>query len=885
MSRFINPIPQYILANGDVAAGGTLTFYESGTDTLLTIYADVNETTPIANPVSLGDRGEVPNIFFSASARCVLNDVGGTQIFDVDPVSSDQGAGEWEIWNSNIVYSQSDIAFGINGLAYISLQNENQGNDPVLDAGANPFWSQLVLPEVYNSSVTYQPNDFAFESGVVYRSLISDNIGNQPSLDDGTRWKSIANGIYVDYDNTSSGLVAVTAQAALDEIVNLINNLPSSVTYRGQLDVSAGDPSLPGSPNNGDLYVIAVGGTITVSVAGGAPVLTAVNVGEQIIYNGTTGNWDLIAAVQQASSVSYNNTASGLTATDVQSAIDEVEGRVDTAEGNISTNASDIITERGRIDSLEAFESSAGTAYTDDSQTSAVDPTVGRLLKLAANEGSFGLGASDFVPAWPNTSLNDITSVASGIYRTIGSTTDSPSTEQGVILYFPRASSASDVTMIFMPAQNSEFAMYYRRATGGPQASPLWSSWATSYDTNNLPLVVDALTITYGSGTSSRFRVQNPSNGTSVVVSTTTGIDLLASGMDTLNKYTPALKFLSTDTAFTTENPRLLAWISAEARETYSTDNTGRADLVFFASPTGQTANAPVEIFRAGTDGVVLNIGNFDAGDSQRIRLGNSNDLQIYHNGSDSLVENSTGAMFLTQQANASLNIASVGGSNIRFRTGAGSPVRMQIENNGVGSWLGGEFIVNKSVYTAAQFVFQPQDNQVADATISLGALECRSNGGATDEAFMAFHRAGAYATYFGLNSDNKFVYGGWSAGAQEFEFYNEANPNTDGQYVTASSLTVNRDAPCQDIDIRIGSNSTISLNGSSAWQDGDKVVIHKSRQDGTMTIQTIGAGGDVIFVPDNTSAGSHTIPSGTSMTVTLTRIGAINDWSLSVQG
>jgi len=47
-------------------------------------------------------------------------------------------------------------------------------------------------------------------------------------------------------------------------------------------------------------------------------------------------------ADQTAAEVSYSNATSGLTATDVQAAIDEVEGRLDTTESDVSTNSSDI---------------------------------------------------------------------------------------------------------------------------------------------------------------------------------------------------------------------------------------------------------------------------------------------------------------------------------------------------------------------------------------------------------------------------------------------------------------------------------------------------------------------------------------------------------------
>jgi hypothetical protein len=50
-------------------------------------------------------------------------------------------------------------------------------------------------------------------------------------------------------------------------------------------------------------------------------------------------------------------------------------------------------------------------------------------------------------------------------------------------------------------------------------------------------------------------------------------------------------------------------------------------------------------------------------------------------------------------------------------------------------------------------------------ATGSLGGLELYGGGG-SNAAFMAFHRPGAYASYFGLDNDNQFAVGGWSIGA-----------------------------------------------------------------------------------------------------------------------
>jgi hypothetical protein len=64
-----------------------------------------------------------------------------------------------------------------------------------------------------------------------------------------------------------------------------------------------------------------------------------------------------ILTKDEASEISYSNTTSGLTATDVQAAIDEVEGRVDSAESNISTNSTNL--SNHLADAVDAHDASA----------------------------------------------------------------------------------------------------------------------------------------------------------------------------------------------------------------------------------------------------------------------------------------------------------------------------------------------------------------------------------------------------------------------------------------------------------------------------------------------------------------------------------------------
>ena len=95
----------------------------------------------------------------------------------------------------------------------------------------------------------------------------------------------------ISYDNTTSGLLATNVKTAIDEVDASIEVVASDLASLGDTVVDHIDE--------------------------------------------TTG-------AHASSAISYNNATSGLTAVNVQTAIDEVEGRLDTAESNITTNASDL---------------------------------------------------------------------------------------------------------------------------------------------------------------------------------------------------------------------------------------------------------------------------------------------------------------------------------------------------------------------------------------------------------------------------------------------------------------------------------------------------------------------------------------------------------------
>lgn len=91
----------------------------------------------------------------------------------------------------------------------------------------------------------------------------------------------------------------------------------------------------------------------------------------------------------------------------------------------------------------------------------------------------------------------------------------------------------------------------------------------------------------------------------------------------------------------------------------------------------------------------------------------------------------------------------------------------------------------------ANTMVFQSQAGK-GTGTIATGngwILECQGAGGA-NAAYMLFHRPLSAAYFFGLDTDNQFKYGGFSAGAASYKFWTEQNlpmPIANVSTITAS--------------------------------------------------------------------------------------------------
>ena len=181
MSRFGSLGTQYFDDAGDPLVSGKVHFFEPGTNTAKTTYADVNLTIPNANPVLLTAAGRQPNIFFSGSARAILTSGDDVQVEVRDPVGGDDSDGAFTDWNADTVYNIPDIVIGSDGNFYLSITDGNEANDPT----ASPVnWTQIRFIRVWNVNETYSIRQIVQGSGgLLYRSLTDSNTGNDPIAD------------------------------------------------------------------------------------------------------------------------------------------------------------------------------------------------------------------------------------------------------------------------------------------------------------------------------------------------------------------------------------------------------------------------------------------------------------------------------------------------------------------------------------------------------------------------------------------------------------------------------------------------------------------------------------------------------------------------------
>jgi hypothetical protein len=319
MARYGDLDTQYFDDAGDPLISGKIFFYETGTTTPKTTFADVNFTIPNANPVILTAAGRQPNIFFQGVAKAILATSAGVQILARDPVG-ETAATFGNPWIASKDYNANDVVQGSNGDFYVSLINGNVNNDPVNTTGS---WTFLYSVE-WNAGTTYKEGSVVTYDNLLYQSLLSSNI-NQNPLTEVTYWVLI-----------SLAYVSTTTYTVNQNVVG-----PDGIFYTALTTTTGNTPA--SSPSD---WV----GTSAAAAASATAALASQTAAAASATTATTQATNAATSASTATTQATNAAASAATAT--------------TQASNASTSASAAST------SATAAAASAATASTQASNAS-----------------------------------------------------------------------------------------------------------------------------------------------------------------------------------------------------------------------------------------------------------------------------------------------------------------------------------------------------------------------------------------------------------------------------------------------------------------------------------------------------------------------------------
>lgn len=162
----------------------------------------------------------------------------------------------------------------------------------------------------------------------------------------------------------------------------------------------------------------------------------------------------------------------------------------------------------------------------------------------------------------------------------------------------------------------------------------------------------------------------------------------------------------------------------------------------------------------------------------------------------------------------AQLNTA-ISDADVPSTTGSGASGTWSISVTGNAATVTNGMYTNASQTNTANKSFQASNSAIANSSGGLNTLEVIGTGGA---AMMTFHRPGVYAAYFGIDSDNQFKYGGWSAGANSYTFITSANIGS--QSVSSATTATNiAGGGAGQIPYNTGSGATSFLAAGSSGQ------------------------------------------------------------------
>ena len=375
MARF-GDFDQYLDNAGDPLAEGKLYFYESGTTTLKTTYADINNSIPNTNPVLLSAAGRQPNIFFDGVAKVILTDNDDVQIAVRDP-AGETGTDFGDEWVATKIYNAVDVVLGSDGIYYRSLINGNQGNNPVTTTGS---WTLLYSVE-WNQGITYSVGDVVTYGSQQYQSLQNSNLNQNPATQT-AYWVPLN--------------FAWVATATYSEDQNVVGT--DGILYTSLQDSNTGN-----DPATSPAYWVGTSAAAAASATAAAASATAA------------------AASETAAETAETNAAASETAAAAsEAAAAASESAAATSETNAATSASNAATsETNAAASETAAASSASAASTSETNAASsasaasTSETNAAASEIAAAASETAAAASESAAATSETNAASSASAAS----------------------------------------------------------------------------------------------------------------------------------------------------------------------------------------------------------------------------------------------------------------------------------------------------------------------------------------------------------------------------------------------------------------------------------------------------------------------------------------
>ncbi len=246
MKRFINPVPQYFLNNGDINSGGFLYFYENGSTTTLKNTYNSDGGAANTNPVKLDGEGRAPSIFGDGLYTVKMTDSSGVQQWVRNGVEFSGTEGQFSLWSAVVPYNINDIVRWSDGFYYKSDAINNLGNNP---STATTKWSRVAFIETFNSSKAggYDIGAIVDYSGYLYRSNANDNTNTPPhaTWDNLTFNNSIAGDFDVSGTTTTNDLIvndSVTVDGSVVSFMRMARK--NNSTSRSSTTTATADPDL-----------------------------------------------------------------------------------------------------------------------------------------------------------------------------------------------------------------------------------------------------------------------------------------------------------------------------------------------------------------------------------------------------------------------------------------------------------------------------------------------------------------------------------------------------------------------------------------------------------------------------------------------------------------